>query len=356
MDEPTYHDGMRRLQDLRETRALADRLEKVTMRSAFTDEDKAFVQRCRMFFLATADTHGQPDCSYKGGLPGFVRVVDDRTLAIPDYDGNGQYRSWGNVLANPRVGMLFIDFESPKRLRVNGSAVVSQHDPLLAAFPGAAFVIRLTAERIFPNCPRYIHKMQLVEESVYAPRPDYTPPVPAWKTFDVFKDALPPRDRTPGKPRTPGARCESEHGHATPRGIGTRLLDLCLVLPVLDHYSGWQAFVTALRGPFLDSDPTRGDAAILQLLSALTNVAFVALSMHYRKGITRPWLYLKLALLCLLIDLYWLVEALRAGEAASLLIGYYVWLMAFALLVTLGAVSVVSARRTSKTPTADTPA
>ncbi len=127
-------------------------------------------------------------------------------------------------------------------------------------------------------------------------------------------------------------------------------------LPVLDNYSGWQAFVTALRGPFLDSDPTRGDAAILQLLSALTNVAFVALSMHYRKGITRPWLYLKLALLCLLIDLYWLVEALRAGEAASLLIGYYVWLAAFALLVTLGAVSVVSARRTSKTPTADTPA
>ncbi len=59
------------------------------------------------------------------------------------------------------------------------------------------FIVRLTAERIFPNCPRYIHKMQLVEESVYSPKPDYTPPVPAWKTFDKFKDALPPRDRTP---------------------------------------------------------------------------------------------------------------------------------------------------------------
>jgi predicted pyridoxine 5'-phosphate oxidase superfamily flavin-nucleotide-binding protein len=199
MSTPTYHDGMRRLQDLRETRALADRLEKVTMRSAFTEEDQAFIRRSRMFFLATADADGQPDCSYKGGLPGFVRVLDERTLAIPDYDGNGQYRSWGNVVANPRVGLLFLDFETPKRLRVNGTAVVSHEDALLAELPGAVFVVRLTAERIFPNCPRYIHRMQLVEESAYAPRPGYTPPVPAWKTFDVFRDALPPRDREPPK-------------------------------------------------------------------------------------------------------------------------------------------------------------
>lgn len=195
MNTPAYHEGMRQLQDLRETRALADRLEKVTMRAAFTEEDKAFIQRCRMFFIATADPQGQPDCSYKGGLPGFVRVVDEHTLAIPDYDGNGQYRSWGNVRANSKVGLLFIDFETPKRLRVNGKAVISQDDPLLGDFPGAVFLVRLTAERIFPNCPRYIHKMQLVEESIYSPRPEYSPPVPAWKTFDVFKDALPARDR-----------------------------------------------------------------------------------------------------------------------------------------------------------------
>jgi predicted pyridoxine 5'-phosphate oxidase superfamily flavin-nucleotide-binding protein len=195
MSTTAYHDGMRQLQDLRETRALADRLEKVTMRSAFTDEDRAFIAGSRMMFIASADTAGQPDCSYKGGLPGFVRTLDERTLAIPDYDGNGQYRSWGNVVANPRVGLLFIDFETPKRLRVNGTAVVSRDDPLRDEFPGAVFVVRVTAERIFPNCPRYIHKMKLVEESVYSPRAGYTPPVPAWKTFDVFKDALPPRDR-----------------------------------------------------------------------------------------------------------------------------------------------------------------
>ena len=199
-DDGMYHDGMRQLQGARETRPLADRLAQVTLRTAFTEEDRAFIQRCAMVFVATADAQGCPDCSYKGGLPGFVRVLDDRTLAIPDYDGNGMYRSWGNVLANPHVGLLFLDFENPKRLRVNGTAQVSHDDPLLAGFPGAVFMVRIAAERIFPNCPRYIHKMQLVEHSVYAPRPGHTPPVPAWKTFDVFRDALPPRDRGEGDP------------------------------------------------------------------------------------------------------------------------------------------------------------
>ncbi len=196
-DDSVYHDGMRRLQDARDTRRIADRLQQVTLRSAFTDDDRAFIERCAMFFVATADAHGRPDCSYKGGLPGFVRVLDERTLAFPDYDGNGMYRSWGNVLVNPHVGLLFIDFESPKRIRVNGTASIAEDDPLLAEFAGAVFVVRVCAERIFPNCPRYIHRLQLVEHSAYAPRADYVPPVPAWKTYDVFKDALPPRDREP---------------------------------------------------------------------------------------------------------------------------------------------------------------
>jgi len=194
-DDPMYHDGMRRLQDLRETRRIADRLEQVTVHTAFTDEDRAFIERCAMFFVATADTQGRPDCSYKGGVPGFVRVLDEHTLAFPDYDGNGMYRSWGNVMVNPHAGLLFLDFEIPKRIRVNGTVRISEDDPLRAAYPGSVFIVRVTAERIFPNCPRYLHKMQLVEHSAYAPRPDYTPPVPAWKSFDAFRDALPARDR-----------------------------------------------------------------------------------------------------------------------------------------------------------------
>lgn len=197
---PTYHEGMRTLQDVRETRPLADRLAEVTLRSAFTTEDIAFIQQCAMFFVATADAQGHPDCSYKGGLPGFVRVLDAQTLAIPDYDGNGMYRSWGNVLVNPHVGLLFLDFERAKRLRVNGVARIQENDPLCAEFPGAVFIVRVTASGIFPNCPRYIHKMQMVEQSVHAPRPGYTPPVPAWKTFDVFRDALPARDRQDAAP------------------------------------------------------------------------------------------------------------------------------------------------------------
>ena len=194
-DQPLYHDGMRELQDARDTRRIADRLEQVTVRAAFTEEDRAFIQRSAMFFIATADGEGRPDCSYKGGLPGFVRVLDERTLAIPDYDGNGMYRTWGNVLVNPHVGLLFLDFESPKRIRVNGTAEVREDDPLRAELPGSVFVVRIKAERIFPNCPRYLHKMQLVEHSVYAPRADYEPPVPAWKGFETFRDFLPARDR-----------------------------------------------------------------------------------------------------------------------------------------------------------------
>lgn len=194
-DDSVYHEGMRRLQDARETRPLADRLAQVTFRTALTEDDRAFVARAPMFFLATADAQGQPDCSYKGGLPGFVRVLDERTLAIPDYDGNGQYRSWGNALVNPAVGLLFIDFEAPGRLRVNGRATVRADDPLIDECPGAVFMVRVAVERVFPNCPRYIHRMTLVEPSAYAPRPHYTPPVPAWKQYEVFRDALPPRDR-----------------------------------------------------------------------------------------------------------------------------------------------------------------
>jgi predicted pyridoxine 5'-phosphate oxidase superfamily flavin-nucleotide-binding protein len=189
-----YHHGMRRLQDARETRGIADRLEAVIVHSTFTAEDRAFIERCPMVFVATADANARPDCSYKGGLPGFVRVIDDRTLVIPDYDGNGMYRTWGNVSVNPHVGLLFVDFTEPDRMRVNGTATISADDPLLAQFSGAVFLVRITATLIFPNCARYIHRMNLVEHSIYAPRTGHIPPVPGWKNDERFRDALPSRD------------------------------------------------------------------------------------------------------------------------------------------------------------------
>lgn len=194
MAEQTYHDGSRKLQDQFDTRRVADRLDEITLHDAFTEHDQAFIEACSMFFLATADAEGRPDCSYKGGLPGFVQVIDEHTLAFPDYDGNGMFRSMGNTLVNPNVGLLFIDFEHQHRMRVNGTATASSDDALLEQFPGAQLIVRVRARQIFPNCPRYIHKMQLIEHSVFAPKCDYEPPVPDWKRAPVFRDALPERD------------------------------------------------------------------------------------------------------------------------------------------------------------------
>lgn len=195
-NDSIYHDGMRKLQDVRETRRIADRLESVIVHDAFTEGDKAFIQKCAMVFVATADAVGRPDCSYKGGLPGFVRILDEKTLVLPDYDGNGMYRSWGNLIVNPKIGLLFIDFENQSRLRVNGTATISDDDPVRSEYPGSVFIIRMNAEKIFPACPRYIHKMHLVELSAYVPQADYSPPIPEWKKFDDFRDVLPERDQT----------------------------------------------------------------------------------------------------------------------------------------------------------------
>ena len=191
---PAYHAGMRELQDRFDTRRLADRLDEKLARHDFSDEDRAFIESRPLFFLATADGEGRPDCSFKGGAPGFVRVTGEAELAFPSYDGNGMFRSLGNLLVNPAVALLFIDFEHPRRLRVNGSASVADDDPLRASFVGAQLVVRVRATRIFPNCPRYIHRMSITEPSPYVPRAGYTPPVPKWKRFDEFAEVLPRDD------------------------------------------------------------------------------------------------------------------------------------------------------------------
>lgn len=186
-----YHVGQRTLQDAFDSRRLAERLS----REAFTDDDREFIGRQPCFFLASADAQGWPDCSYKGGVPGFVRVSDPHTLLFPSYDGNGMFRSLGNLLVNPRVGLLFIDFESPRRLRVLGRATLHDDPAMLAAFAGAQRVVQVHAERIFPNCPRYIHPLRREGLSEHAPREGHVPPEPAWKSFEMFRDVLPGRGR-----------------------------------------------------------------------------------------------------------------------------------------------------------------
>lgn len=196
-DSIMYHEGNRRLQDRFDSRRISDRLEEKLTRAAFTEDDKAFIESSSYFFLATADAEGKPDCSFKGGMPGFVRLTGPSELAFPDYDGNGMFKSLGNILVNAHIGMLFIAMQDrPRRLRINGRATVHDDDALLGETVGAQLIVRVTAQAIFPNCPRYVPAMQSMEPSTYAPRAGHEPPEPAWKGFDAFKDCVHPRQPT----------------------------------------------------------------------------------------------------------------------------------------------------------------
>ena len=189
--EAWFHAGSRSLQDRFGTRPLADRITERFVKDRLEPGDRAFVERADMFFLATADAEGRPSCSYKGGDPGFVTVVDDATIAFPNYDGNGMFLSWGNALANPEVGLLFIDFERGHRMRLNGTATIDGNDELMATYPGAQFIVRVAVRDVFPNCPRYIHRYRLVEHSRYVPHTGRRSPEPDWKKESWAADVLP---------------------------------------------------------------------------------------------------------------------------------------------------------------------
>jgi uncharacterized protein len=192
---PTFYtDQQRALQDRFQTAKMADLLEQAIVHSEVQETERAFIESRDMFFLATVDAGGQPTCSYKGGDAGFVKVVDPTTIAFPCYDGNGMFLSMGNITTTARVGLLFIDFEKPHRLRVQGSASVAEQDPLLVGYPGADLVVRVAISRIFVNCSRYVHQYQRVKPSRYVPREDCETPFAEWKRIDLVQEVLPPRD------------------------------------------------------------------------------------------------------------------------------------------------------------------
>ena len=209
----------RALQAEFDTGRMADRVREIIVLEEIPDEHKAFIDTRDMFFLTTIDHRGYPTCSYKGGAPGFVRVLDAKTIAFPSYDGNGMFLSLGNINANAKVGLLFIDFETPHRVRVHGTASIDRHDPLLGEFAGAELLVRVAVTEIFINCPRYIHRYQRVATSKYAPQPGCEVPPPQWKRIDALQDALPGRDRdiagTLGGTITP-----EEYGALVMRGEG----------------------------------------------------------------------------------------------------------------------------------------
>ena len=184
----------RELQDAFGTRKLADRIEEIACVTEFDDETKAFIEAQDMFFLASVDHNGRPTVSYKGGDVGLVKVIDNQTLVFPNYDGNGMYMSMGNLAQNSEVGLLFISFERPHRIRVQGTATVSREDPLLAQFPGADMLVRVKLSEMWQNCPRYIHRYQKLETSRYVPQAECETPLAGWKQTDIVQDVLLPDD------------------------------------------------------------------------------------------------------------------------------------------------------------------
>ncbi|MGN6749833.1 MAG: pyridoxamine 5'-phosphate oxidase family protein [Xanthobacteraceae bacterium] len=193
----------RSLQDRFDTRRLADNTEARLVLTEIPPEHKSFIESRDMFFLSTIDDQGRPTVSYKGGDPGFVRVLDNKTVAFPCYDGNGMFYSMGNLLGNEHVGMLFISFEKPHRLRLQGLAKVDDNDPLLPQYPEAQLIVRVSVTEIFRNCPRYVHHYKKTKPSDFVPRAAGETPIAPWKRVDDIQAALPAKDR---------ARVEREGG------------------------------------------------------------------------------------------------------------------------------------------------
>ena len=185
-----YHSGHRELQKRFDGVELADALEQMNNQLTFQPKDKEFIENVDFFFLATAFKESV-DCSFKGGVKGFIKVTGENPLEFPDYDGNSMYRSLGNILKSPNIGMIFIEFsEQPRRLRVNGQATIREGK----SRSDAKLIISVKATEIFPNCPRYIPDLQsnkpskfLPDESGYGAKPD-------WKNQKEYRNYLPKND------------------------------------------------------------------------------------------------------------------------------------------------------------------
>jgi uncharacterized protein len=215
-----YGEKHRGLQQMFDTTRLADRIDEIVVRPDLPADYIGFIESRDMFFLSSVDHRGYPTCSYKGGAAGFVRVADAKTLVFPSYNGNGMFLSMGNIAANQKVGLLFIDFETPHRVRVHGDATVDRNDPMLAEFPGAELLVRVRITETFINCPRYIHKYNRVESSKYAPQAGHTaPPAPQWKRIDAIQDALPEGDKQLAK-ALGGTITFEEYGALVTKGKG----------------------------------------------------------------------------------------------------------------------------------------
>ena len=190
-----YGDGANYYQRLFDSERLAGRAQQVILHHEINQHDEQVITASDHFFLATVNQDGQPQCSYKGGEPGFVKILDEKTIVFPSYDGNGMFLSVGNILETSRVGLLFIDFETPLRLRVNGKAAVHQSHDMLVDYHEAQLIVEVKINDIFVNCPRYVHHYKRISQSPFVPKKGCETPIPEWKYSDKVRDALPEKDK-----------------------------------------------------------------------------------------------------------------------------------------------------------------
>ncbi len=211
-----YNDSHRALQDEFGTRKLADRAEEAIYSEVMDERAQGYIGSRDYFFLATTDPDGQPSVSYKGGFPGFISIVDERTLVFPNYDGNGMFLSLGNIERTAKVGMLFMDFEKPSRMRVRGEASLLRDGPLVAQYEGATAAIRVEVTGVWLNCPRYVHKHHRVSTSRYVPEAGKEAPLAGWKRIASNQDAITPEDAE--KARKEGLISEEQWGAMVAEG------------------------------------------------------------------------------------------------------------------------------------------
>lgn len=216
--ETLYFDEHIALQEEFGTRKLADLLDTKWAHRVLSPDEQAFIASRDMFFLATVDKEGRPTVSYKGGPVGLVAVIDEKTLAFPGFDGNGMFYSVGNILGQQHVGLLFIDFEKPHRFRVQGKAKFERESPLLSNWTEAKYVVTVDIERVWVNCPRYVHKYERVGQSKYVPVADKETPLASWKRMDIVQDAISPCERQQAEKE--GILTLSEYEKKVERGDG----------------------------------------------------------------------------------------------------------------------------------------
>lgn len=214
---PFYTESQREMQEQFETRTLADTMEATIIEDSLNPRHQAFISSRDFFFLSTVNAKGEPTVSHKGGGVGTVKVIDDKTLAFPAYDGNGMFLSLGNIADTAKIGLLFIDFETPNRVRVQATAQIQENDPLLAEYPGAIAVVRAHVDQAFINCARYIHKHKRLETSRYVPDENGDAPFASWKRIDGLQGHLSPKDEGRAG-QEGGVITEQQYGEALSKG------------------------------------------------------------------------------------------------------------------------------------------